>query len=65
MPEALWILRRLVKMHSGRTRTLHELADAAELTPTDAKIAAERLVLHGELIRSSVEHYTRPLREDE
>jgi hypothetical protein len=45
--------------------TLPEVAEAAELTLTDAKIAAERLVLHGELLRNRRGHYARPNREDE
>ena len=66
MSEALGILRRLTKMHSDRTWTLQELAGAADRSLTDAKIAAERLVIHGELVRSRRGgHYTRPVMEDE
>jgi len=42
-------LRRFVETHAGRMWTLQELAEAAELSLTDAKIAAERLVIHREL----------------
>ena len=66
MSDALSKMRRLVQMYPGQTWTLRELAEAAELTTTDAKIAAERLVIHGELVRSRRgEHYTRPGLEDE
>ena len=45
--------------------TLQELAEAAELSLTDAKIAAERLVLHGALLRNRRGQYARPDREEE
>jgi len=45
--------------------TVQELAEAAQLTITDAKIATERLVLHGELLRDRRVCYARPNREIE
>jgi len=66
MSDALSKMRRVVQMHPAQTWTLRELAEAAELTATDAKIAAERLVIHGELVRTRRgEDYTRPGPEDE
>jgi len=65
MSEALSKLRRFVETHGGRMWTLQELAEAAELSLTDAKIAAERLVLHGALLRNRRGQYARPDREEE
>jgi hypothetical protein len=45
--------------------TLQGLADAAELSLTDPRIAAERLVLHGEMVRNGRERYARPVTGDE
>ena len=64
MAEALSTVRRLIETQPGRLWTVHELAEAAEVSPTDAKIAAERLVIHGELLRTRRGQYARPDRED-
>jgi len=64
MAEALSKVRRPVETYPGRLWTVHDLAEAAELSPTDAKIAAERLVLHGELLRTRRGQYARSDQED-
>jgi predicted transcriptional regulator of viral defense system len=64
MAETLSTVRQLIETHPGRLWTVHDLAEAAEVSPTDAKIAAERLVIHGELLRTRRGQYARPDRED-
>jgi hypothetical protein len=61
MSEAFWIVRRLAKMHPDRLWTLRELAVEAGLDLIATKIAAERLIAHGELIHQGDEHYRRPV----
>lgn len=61
MSEVFWTVRRLVTRQPDRVWTLREIADGVGLSLTDTKIAVERLVVQGELVRKGAEHYRRPV----
>jgi len=62
-PGGFGALRRLLEAQPTRLWSLHELARAADLSLTDAKLAVEALAGHGELVRKGGEHYARPALE--
>ncbi len=63
MPDSLASVRRLVTVHPHRLSSLRELAHANGLALTEAKVAVERLIAHGELIRRG-NRYRRPVGEE-
>ncbi len=63
MPDSLVIVRRLVTLHPHRLSSLRELAHANGLALTEVKVAVERLVARGELIRRG-DRYRRPVGEE-
>ncbi len=58
----LRMLTRVPELDADHVWSLAELAQAAGLSPLDAKPAVEDLVACGELIRKGWEHYARPVR---
>ncbi len=64
--EASERVRELVRTDPNRHQiwTLQSLAHAAGLSLTDTKVAVECLIMRGELVRKSGEHYALPHRKE-
>ncbi len=61
----LRMLSQVATLDAHRVWSLGELAQAAGLSPLDAKPAIEDLVACGELVPKGGKHYARPVRGEE